>query len=69
MDGYHLPASITTGPHAEDYTAMHMDRDTHKAQRDVRMVPPNDNVVDKASRQLLEAAKRRKNSPFEFTVA
>ena len=45
---------------------MHKDRNTHKAQRDVRMAPPNDNVVDEASRQLSEAAKRRKCSLFNF---
>ena len=46
---------------------MNMDLDTHKALRDVRMTPSNDNVLDEASRQLSEAAKRRKiNSLFKF---
>ena len=43
---------------------MHKDRNTHKAQRDVRMAPPNDNVVDEASRQLSEVAKRGENAYF-----
>ena len=54
------------GPHAKDYTAMHMNWDMHKAQRDVRMMPPNDNVADEASRQLSEATKRRTSLLFNF---
>ena len=45
---------------------MHKDRNTHKAQRDVRMAAPNDNMVDEASKQLSEAAKRRTSLLFNF---
>ena len=38
----------------------------HKAQRDVWMAPPNNNVVDEASRQLSEVAKRRERLFFIF---
>ena len=62
----YLPAWNTAGPRAKDNTAMHEYRNTHKAQRDVMMAPPNDNVVDEASRQLSEAAKRRKCPLFNF---
>ena len=63
----YLPAWNTAGPRAKDNTAMHEYRNTHKAQMDVRTAPPNDNVVDEASRQLTEAAKRRKLiSLFKF---
>ena len=62
----YLPAWNTAGPRAKDNTAMHEYRNTHKAQRDVRTAPPNDNVVDEASRQLAEAAKRRKGYILTF---